>query len=60
MRFYGFRGLHTFITTVDDLDGFVSKYVDTKQSGGTDDNLPITVNRKIVPTILENILEYRG
>lgn len=57
MRYYGFKGLHVYITTVDDLDAFVSKFID---SGNTSSVRCLTSEGKlnIIPTILTNTLEY--
>ena len=46
MRLVGLTSLYTYITTIEDLDTFVAKYVD------------ITKYNKIIPSILSNLLEY--
>lgn len=45
MRVSGLQGLYTYITTVDDLDNFISNYVDKKNV--------------LIPKVLANVLEYQ-
>jgi hypothetical protein len=46
MRVCGLRGLYNYITTVEDLDSFVAKYVDIQR------------NTRVMPSILSNLLEF--
>lgn len=52
MRIWGLRGLHTYITSVEDLDTFVAKYVDINNT--TMQNKP-----QVLPTILTNMVEFK-
>eukprot|EP01116_Phalansterium_solitarium_P025325 TRINITY_DN9631_c0_g1_i3.p1 TRINITY_DN9631_c0_g1~~TRINITY_DN9631_c0_g1_i3.p1 ORF type:complete len:838 (+),score=329.99 TRINITY_DN9631_c0_g1_i3:113-2626(+) len=51
MRIHGLKGLHYYISTVDDLDGFVSKYIDLARKTGD--------SRTLISTILDNMVAYR-